>query len=93
MAQGKLKVKSKKPDLSLKKKSSHRGNKVVKKGRKVLPSRKGAQLEMQKINKSIQTGINKKIEQELAQKAHHLEDGKNFRLVKNPDLGKKSKKK
>ena len=95
MAQGKLKVKSKKPALSNRKtsKASHKSGKVVKKGRMVIAPKKANQQQIQKIQKSISKNINKSIEQQIAQRAHQLEEGKAFNVVQNPaSSSKKSKK-
>ena len=94
MAQGKLKVKSKKPALSNRKtnKASQKSGKVAKRGRMVIAPKKASQQQIHKIQKSITKNINKSIEQQIAQRAHQLEEGKAFNVVQNPSSSKSKSK-
>lgn len=84
MAQGKLKVKSKKPDLSAKKsKVSKAKTKTVarKKGRREIAPKKAGQKEVYNIQKALQKSIHRNIEEQMANRAKQVEEGKKFNVV------------
>lgn len=93
MAQGKLKVKSKKPAALKSKNGRHKPAKNPKKGSKLIAPKKGQRLELHKLHKSIQKGIHKNIEETLASRASQVEEGKAFNVLKAPEAPKDKKSK
>ncbi len=85
MAQGKLKVKTKKPAKDKKSQTNKvvKRNQQVKKGKRVIAPKNGNELKLHKAKKSVQKGINANIEQQLASKCKQLEEGKAFHVVKD----------
>lgn len=80
MAQGKLKVKTNsKPPA--KKKTNHKKDHGVKKGKRVFAPKKQVLQQVSKFKKSIQKEINANIEAEVKQKAQRLEEGKPFYTI------------
>ncbi len=94
MAQGKLKVKAKKPaGAANKSKSANRPGKVTKKGRKVIAPKKSKAQEAHRISKAVEKGIRGNIESTLAARAKQVEEGKAFSMVKAAEGAKDGKKK
>jgi len=80
MAQGKIKTKTNtKPPA--KKKTNHKKDHGVKKGKKVFAPKKQIHQQVFKFKKDIQKTINANIEAELKQKAQRLEEGKPFYAI------------
>lgn len=98
MAQGNLKVKANKAGIKQKnknQKSKVKQSGITKKGPHAFAPKKGPQLGVHKVKKSISKGINQHIETEVAARAHQLEEGKGFRVIPTPksNPSKKDKKK
>ncbi len=94
MAQGKLKVKAKKPGVGGNKSNKKQQNKVsrvTKKGRKVLPPKKAKAREAARLHKATEKGIRGTIEATLAQRAKQVEEGKAFSIIKAPENRKSNK--
>ncbi len=96
MAQGKLKVKAKKPSGAKGKRQQHQSGKakgVTKKGRKVVAPKKDKARELLKLHKATEKGIRGNIEATLAQRAKQVEEGKAFNVVKTEEDKKRKGKK
>ncbi len=97
MAQGKLKVKAKKPAGHNKggnsSRSQHKAGKVTKKGRKTIAPKKAKAQEAFRLHRTVEKGIKKNIEETLANRAKQVEEGKAFSVINTSEATDKKGKK
>ncbi len=92
MAQGKLKVKTKKPAISQKSKNITRKKKPEKKGgHRIATPKRASEQEALRLQKAAQKSINQNIEKKLIQKVQQVEEGGNFKILQGSEKNGRKK--